>query len=235
MSHGFGRGGEGEHPGGLGARPLVGGPVAAGIGIEIAGVDLRGEAMAGAQEAIGARERLDRVEIGVARIVGDPRGEEQPGARGAFVAVDQIEEAVEFGGDEPRGLMRRLPRLPIGEAIEAREHRRGETVVEAVAGDGVAVLARQGFDLPVDRAGEERVGDLVARDQRGGAPAEREPRPRGAPPQRIGRRHRHADLHTGGEDGVPLGNRLEEGALSIGGPPVIALRAIGERGQGGRV
>ena len=129
--------------------------------------------------------------------------------------------------------MRRLARILVGEAIEAGEHRRSEAVVVAVAGDRLAIGAGDGFDLPVDRAGKERVGDLLARDQIGGAPAEREPRPGRAPAQRIGRGRRHADQRAGRADGVAFGDGFEKRALPIGRPAVITLRAIGERRQVG--
>jgi hypothetical protein len=83
--------------------------------------------------------------------------------------------------------------------------------------------------------GQQRIGDLLAREQIGGAPTERERRAGRASAQRIGRGLRHADQAAGRADGVPLGDRLEEGALPIGRPAVIPLRAIGERRQGGGV
>ena len=233
MLRGFGRGGEGDEAGGCGASPLLGSPVRMGGGIEIGDIDLARGTAAGAQPAIGAGERQDGAEIGIDRVAGDARGEEHAGARRAFVAIDQIEEAVELGGDEARGLMRRLAGVLVGEAIEAGEHRRGQAVVVAVAGDRLAVGAGDGLDLPVDRAGEQRIGDLLARDQIGGAPAERKRRARRAPTQRIGRGLRHADQRAGRADGVALGDGFEKPALAIGRPAVIPLRAIGERRQGG--
>jgi len=232
VSRGSIRGGEGDHAGGFGARPLLGGPAGAGIGVEIVRVDLRRGAAPGAQPAIGARERQDGGEIGIG-IAGDARGEEHAGPRRAAIALDQVEEAVELGGDQPRGLMRRLAGFGVGEAVEPGEHGGGEAVVVAVAGDGLAVGPGDGFDLPVDRAGEQGVGDLLAREEVGGAPAERERRACRAPAQRIGRGRRHADDAAGRADGVPLGDRLKERALAIRRPAVVARRAVGGRRQPG--
>jgi len=58
----FGRGGRRQlqQSGGFGARPLRGGPVGAGGGIEIGDVDPGGHAGCAAQPAVGAGEREDR-------------------------------------------------------------------------------------------------------------------------------------------------------------------------------
>jgi hypothetical protein len=61
-------------------------------------------------------------------------------------------------------------RLP----VEPREHGRGEPVVEAVPRPGRSVRAAVGIDLPVDRAGGQRIGDPVPREQAGRLPPQGE-------------------------------------------------------------
>jgi hypothetical protein len=86
----------------------------------------------------------------------------------------------------------------------------------AVARDLRAVGADIGIDLALQRADEQGFGDRLARDQRGGAPAEREGGALGGAAIGIGRGDRQADAAAGGFDAVALGERLEEAAL-VGG------------------
>jgi hypothetical protein len=100
-----GRGCEREEAGGLGTGPLFGAPVCACGGIEIGDVDLGGEPGTARQPAVGARDRGEGGEIarevcGAGGGIGggaagrgagrEARGEEQTGARGRRVLLDQV-------------------------------------------------------------------------------------------------------------------------------------------------
>lgn len=158
-------------------------------------------------------------------------------ARAAFVARDEIEIGVEFLRDEPRRL-----HIGVGSgfdlAIEPREQRHGEAIVVAVARDAGAVGADIGVDLAFERADEQRLGDRIARDERCGAPAEREGGALRGAAVRIGRGGGEPDAAAGGFDAVALGERLEEAALVGGGPAVgaaldggvIVFGRLGEEG-----
>lgn len=104
----------------------------------------------------------------------------------------------------------------------------------AVAGDDRAVGAGVGVGLAVERADHQRLGDHLARDQRRGAPAERERRALGGAAEGVGGGGGQADARAGGVDAVALGDRFEEGALVGGGPAIVAagLGGVGGRRRG---
>ena len=98
--------------------------------------------------------------------------------------------------------------------------------------DDAAVGAGDRFDLPVDRARHQPVGEAIARDECGGAPAEREGGPGGALTKGVGGGHRQAGDAAGALDGVALRDGGQEDALAIGGPAVVAQSAAGGVGGG---
>lgn len=108
-----------------------------------------------------------------------------------------------------------------------------QPIVVAVAGDGRAVGAGDRLLLTLQRAGEQCVGERLAREQPRAVPGEREGGTVGAAAQRIGGGDGERDAAARLLDGVAAGDRLDEGALAIGGPAVVA--AGGRSGSGVRV
>jgi len=132
------------------------------------------------------------------------------------------------GGVGPRG-------RAVGHAVEAGEHRHGEAVVVAVAGDFAClhVLADH-LLMAGQRTGEQIIGEAGAGDEDGRVPAEAKGRAVAADAQGIG--GAGADLRgfAGGADDAGGGEGFEEGALA-GGAPAVGADLIGGRGEGGEV
>lgn len=225
FSRGRGSGCEREEASGLGTGPLLGGPARAGGGIEVGHVDVAGERGAAGDPAIGAGKRGQGREIGdVMRCAGlhEAGGEEQPGARGRCALVDQVEKGVELTRDRTRGGAVRAAAGGIGEAVEPVEHVGGEAIVVAEAGDDRAVGAGDHLLLPLERAGEERVGERFAREQPRAVPGEREGGPVGAAAKGVGRAGGHPGAAAGLINGVAAGDGFDKGALTLGRPAVVA-------------
>lgn len=144
-------------------------------------------------------------------------------------------EHVEIGGEILRhhageGGVAALRRA-VGHAVEAGEHRHGEAVVVAVAGDFACVhVLADHLLMAGEGAGEQIVGEAGAGDEDGGVPAQAKGRAVAADAQGIGRARADVGGFAGGENDAGGGEGFKEGALASGAPAVGAdlLRGGGE-------
>ncbi len=180
--------------------------------------------------------------VGWARIGEGVFGALRCGGVGGFGFVGRLfgrAEHVEIGGEILRddageggvGALRRV----VGHAVEAGEHRHGEAVVVAMAGDFacVGVLADH-FLMAVEGAGEQIVGEARAGDEDGRVPAEAKGRAVAADAQGIGGAGRDVDGVAGRGDDAGGGEGFKEEPLARGAPAVGA-DLIGGRGEGGEM
>lgn len=126
----------------------------------------------------------------------------------------------------------------VGHAVEAGEHRHGEAVVVAVAGDFACVrVFADHFLMPVERAGEQIVGEARAGDEDGRVPAKAKGRAVAADAQGIGGAGRDVDGVAGRGDDAGGGEGFKEVPLPSGAPAVGAAllrgggEAVRERGE----
>ena len=160
-----------------------------------------------------------------------PRGGRLRLARGWFGRAEHVEIGGEILRDDAGecgvGALRRV----VGHAVEAGEHRHGEAVVVAVAGDFacVGVLADH-FLMAVERTGEQFVGEARAGDEDGRVPAEAKGRAVAADAQGIGGAGGDVDGIAGRGDDAGGGEGFKEVPLPRGAPAVDAalLRGGGE-------
>lgn len=119
----------------------------------------------------------------------------------------------------------------IRHAIQSGEHRHGEPVVVAVAGDFACVhVLADHFLMAGQRTGEQIVGEARAGDEDGRVPAEAKGRAVAADAQGIGGAGGDGGGFAGGADDAGRGEGFKEEALARGAPAVDAdlLRGGGE-------
>ena len=149
-------------------------------------------------------------------------------------------EHVEIGGkvlrdDAGEGGVTAFGRT-VGHAVQAGEHRHGEAVVVAAAGDGVFVFVDH-FLMAGQRAGEQFVGEARAGDEDGRVPAEAKGRSVAADAQGIGGAGGDVDGVAGRGDDAGGGERFQKLPLPRGAPAVGAAlvggggEAVRERGE----